>query len=624
MHSKGSEVKKLLFALFLSQLIFSASASMLVPAVTTDSNGLLSELRAEVLPGTGNVWVNIQPFIGTATQQSARMAASLASNLAGVDVKKYDFYFEIKSTAESVDGPSAGAAFTLLAYSALKNKQIRGDFTLTGTIGDSGYIGQIGGVKEKIIASGEYGMKIVAVPMGQSVAGGEGLKTMAWEEWEMQIVEVSRIQEIINIAFTPAGSYVEVNETITPPLVLPYIEIGESVSPFKYLAEREVNTTKKLYEEMMEKYKNDSDIMEVLYQWKKDINESEYLLNNNYLYSAANNAFIVMVGLKTVLNSEKTPLEIEKYVENLSDYIEANFTYPQMNSNNYEWIGGGQQRRIWAMKKIAEVRGLLKTDFDTITVLREAMYAETWYEASNDLFKIAKEINGTPVSDEELKLTAELIINESGELLNVSNDVDGIWKLEAAIDAFNKSMYIAAIYDARYSKAVFTTESIVSGKEMSEIEEMIKSSYVGGGIWAQLYADHALYLAETAKRYEDRNYIVSAYRIHYFATFLEIAKNDIKKSLVEVDVPAENGEPKIEVSYQLEDANQTIRTILIISITAVIVLTIVIIILLSKRKKHYYYIKGETKVKETVKKTVVKKKLVKKVETKKVKRKNSK
>ena len=554
---------------------------MPVPAVTTEADGLLSYISVEVTRGNGSVWVNIQPFVGIATQRSARLAARIAGDLAGVDLRNYNFYFEIESTAESVDGPSAGAAFTLLAYSALKNRQIRRDFTLTGTIVEGGGIGQIGGVKEKITAAGKSGMKVFALPRGQSVVGGEGLKTMAKEEWGMQIVEVSRIQEVINIAFTKEGTLIEVNETVLPPLVLPHIDVTDEVSLFKRITEKELNEAKRLFTEIKERYKDNEEIMEVLYEWKKDINESEYLLKNNYLYSAANTAFIVMTGLKTILNSNMTKLEVEKYINNLAEKIEENFTPPRMTKENFEWVVGGEQRRIWAIKKIREVKNQITGVYDPIMVLREAMYAESWYEASLDLFKIAEEIGGSPVSEEGLKLTAELIINETGDLLNISDDVDGIWKLEAALEEFNRSMYIAAIFDARYAKAVFSYEKYTAGKNITEIENLIDRTFLGSGLWSPLYADHAIYLLENAKRYEDRSYMVSAFKIHYFSTLLEISKQDVSKLLEPKKIAPST--PTVEVSYEVERSDN-LRTILVIAITAIIVLLVFVVILLSKRR----------------------------------------
>ena len=70
-----------------------------------------------------------------------------------------------------MDGPSAGAAMTLLLAAELGaggNTELKQDVLITGTINPDGTIGPVGGVPEKALAAGQHGAKLFLVPSGQA------------------------------------------------------------------------------------------------------------------------------------------------------------------------------------------------------------------------------------------------------------------------------------------------------------------------------------------------------------------------------------------------------------------------------------------------------------------------
>ena len=140
-------------ALFSLAVFASALTTMYAPAVDANGQGMLTTIEARAIPGNGNVYIDIEPYISVDTQQSARTASRVAARLAGVDVSAYDLLYKVVANAEIIDGPSGGAVLTVLAYSEFTGRKPRQDLTITGTIEPDGSIGKISGVMEKAKAA---------------------------------------------------------------------------------------------------------------------------------------------------------------------------------------------------------------------------------------------------------------------------------------------------------------------------------------------------------------------------------------------------------------------------------------------------------------------------------------
>lgn len=146
------------------------SASIKVPAVDNEGNGVVTWLKVIVLPGEGRVLVDInQLLFWVDTQYSIRVAEYVAENVTGVNVTNMDFIYGIETEASLVEGPSAGAALTVATIAALENKTINPNIMITGTISLDGTIGPVGGVVEKALAAKDVGATTFLVPEGQSV-----------------------------------------------------------------------------------------------------------------------------------------------------------------------------------------------------------------------------------------------------------------------------------------------------------------------------------------------------------------------------------------------------------------------------------------------------------------------
>lgn len=92
-----------------------------------------------------------------------------------------------------VDGPSAGTAMFLAAYSAFTGATVSGDVALTGEISLTGNILPVGGVTEKLQAAEEAGVNRAYVPK----ANWQG----RYERLGLKVVPVGEISELLEMVF---------------------------------------------------------------------------------------------------------------------------------------------------------------------------------------------------------------------------------------------------------------------------------------------------------------------------------------------------------------------------------------------------------------------------------------
>lgn len=134
--------------------------------------GEVLKVYARFIEGSGKVLIATNPRIGITLQDSAETAFTVAQRVSGVNASDFDVILTVTAnkTIDVVDGPSAGAAVTVLLTSMLENVQIRRDVMMTGVIQADGSIGQVGGIIEKARAAAESGASVFLVPKGQSKA----------------------------------------------------------------------------------------------------------------------------------------------------------------------------------------------------------------------------------------------------------------------------------------------------------------------------------------------------------------------------------------------------------------------------------------------------------------------
>ena len=136
-------------------------------AWTTVGGDLLS-IEVNVMPGKGEILLTGQ--LGDVMRESAQAGMSYIRSIASKHkiradyFRKHDFHLHIPEGSVPKDGPSAGITMATALYSAITNRKIRCDVAMTGEITLRGRVLPIGGLKEKILAAKNAGIRKVLVP----------------------------------------------------------------------------------------------------------------------------------------------------------------------------------------------------------------------------------------------------------------------------------------------------------------------------------------------------------------------------------------------------------------------------------------------------------------------------
>jgi ATP-dependent Lon protease len=134
----------------------------------TPVGGDILFVEATRIPGSGRLILTGQ--LGAVMQESAQAALSVVKNRAadlGIDVAKFeksDIHIHVPSGAIPKDGPSAGVAMYMALVSLLTERTIRSDTAMTGEISLRGLVLPVGGIKEKVVAAAQAGLKRVMLP----------------------------------------------------------------------------------------------------------------------------------------------------------------------------------------------------------------------------------------------------------------------------------------------------------------------------------------------------------------------------------------------------------------------------------------------------------------------------
>jgi len=166
---KGDLAKILGAAQFESELALRTGIPGVATALAyTPIGGELLFIESASMPGKGNLLLT--GHIGDVMKESAQAAFSIVkANAKSLKVdpdqfSKSDYHIHVPAGAIPKDGPSAGVAMFTSLVSLLLQKPTRPDVAMTGEITLRGLVLPIGGLKEKILAAKQAGIKTVILP----------------------------------------------------------------------------------------------------------------------------------------------------------------------------------------------------------------------------------------------------------------------------------------------------------------------------------------------------------------------------------------------------------------------------------------------------------------------------
>lgn len=168
----------------------------------TSVGGDTLQIEVNVMPGKGEIMLTGQ--LGDVMKESARTGISYIRSvsrdyqIADDFFEKYDIHVHIPEGAVPKDGPSAGITMATAMLSAITEKKVRADIAMTGEVTLRGRVLPIGGLKEKLLAAKNAGIKTVLVPK-KNLADVEELSQEITKGFE--ILPVEHMEEVLKAAF---------------------------------------------------------------------------------------------------------------------------------------------------------------------------------------------------------------------------------------------------------------------------------------------------------------------------------------------------------------------------------------------------------------------------------------
>lgn len=168
----------------------------------TSIGGDTLEIEVNIMPGKGEVQLTGQ--LGEVMKESAQTGISYIRSVSGdyqipkKFFQEHDIHIHIPEGAVPKDGPSAGITMATAMLSAITKTPVKADVAMTGEITLRGRVLPIGGLKEKILAAKNAGIKTVCVPEKNE----KDIEEISAEiKKGLQIIYMEKMQDVLDVAF---------------------------------------------------------------------------------------------------------------------------------------------------------------------------------------------------------------------------------------------------------------------------------------------------------------------------------------------------------------------------------------------------------------------------------------
>jgi uncharacterized protein len=642
---------KLFFALILLALLCAPALAILqsgnvkIFAVTEDNKGMAADLYISVIPGSGKVaFITSSSLVGKDTQTTGNIALQIAQKKTNIKLTDKDLIFDIRANASEVDGPSAGAAMTLLTYSMLAEKPLNPAVAITGTINNDGSVGMVGGVGAKAQAASKVGIKLFMIPSGEAVTEVEedgsyetvNLIEYGQRKLGMKIVEISTFDQAVEYAYTDIDS-IKIDANVSTNMFIPKsITYDPVLAPMKKISQNYVSEAKAVVDQAktdLEKSDIPDDLRADMYQrlssTKRSIEMAQRFLDQNYLYSAANYAFNarVMAGAigevannPSLLTKDTTILdskisELNKEI----DSVRESFGFVPLD--DFEWVVGAEQRVGYAENALNKIQSTAIVTVDVPTgatenekknAERQMMFdkvydfvsAKAWTSVAKDFLRQAQ-LSGSkkiPYYTPEFVKTVSKKISTVDQLITDANASPSILedskrRLATAKISFDHNFLIAAFYDAVFAEAFILSEkdraNISADDLYIEVEKDINKGSNSDSIWANMFFDHAKFYYENALFNKKNNVpsqveqsIQTGYDLISLSKRLNSAKAQIAEYLAFTPMQDyKETQPVVDIKYtKREDPLQ--YAIALILILVILLISVVLLLGLASRARN--------------------------------------
>ena len=168
----------------------------------TSVGGDTLEIEVNIMPGKGEI--QLTGKLGDVMKESAMTALSYVRSVgktykvAPEFFKENDFHIHVPEGAVPKDGPSAGITMATAILSAVAGKKVEPLVAMTGEVTLRGRVLPIGGLKEKVLAAKNAGIKKVLVPIDNQ----KDIDEISDEIKEgVEIIFVETMEQVISEAF---------------------------------------------------------------------------------------------------------------------------------------------------------------------------------------------------------------------------------------------------------------------------------------------------------------------------------------------------------------------------------------------------------------------------------------
>jgi len=166
----------------------------------TSVGGDTLQIEVNIMPGKGEILLTGQ--LGDVMKESAMTGISYIRSIGSehqIDedfFEKHDIHIHIPEGAVPKDGPSAGITMATAMISAITGRKAMADAAMTGEITLRGRILPIGGLKEKLLAAKNAGIKTVLIPQENK----RDIEDIAAEITRgLEIIPVTHLDQVLSI-----------------------------------------------------------------------------------------------------------------------------------------------------------------------------------------------------------------------------------------------------------------------------------------------------------------------------------------------------------------------------------------------------------------------------------------